>query len=77
MLLRKGIYPYEYVDNWQKFNETSLPSKQDFYSNLNMEDIDDIDYRRGNNVSKRFELENLRDYHDLYVQSDTLLLADV
>ena len=77
MLLRKGIYPYEYVDNWKKFNETSLPSKQDFYSNLNMEAIDDIDYRHGNNVSKRFELENLRDYHDLYVQSDTLLLADV
>ena len=57
--------------------ETSLPSKEDFYSNLNMENIDDIDYRHGNNVFKRFELENLGYYHDLYVQSDTLLLADV
>ena len=71
------IYPYEYVDCWEKFNEKSLPSKEDFYSNLNMEDIDDIDYRHGNNVFKGFKLENLGDYHDLYVQSDTLLLADV
>ena len=76
-MLRKGVYPYEYVDNWERFNETSLPSKKDFYSNLNMEDIDDIDYRHGNNVFKGFKLENLGDYHDLYVQSDTLLLADV
>ena len=77
LLLRKGVYSYEYVDNWERFNETSLPSKKDFYSNLNMEDIDDIDYRHGNNVFKGFKLENLGDYHDLYVQSDTLLLADV
>ena len=65
------------MDSWKKFNETSLPSKEDFYSNLNMENIDDIDYRHSMNVFKRFELENLGDYHDLYVQSDTLLLADV
>ena len=77
LLLRKGVYPYEYVDNWEKFNKISLPSKEDFYSNLNMEDISDIDYRCVNNVFKRFKLENLGDYHDLYVQSDTLLLADV
>ena len=77
LLLRKGDYPYEYIDSWEKFNETSLPSKEDFYSNLNMEVIDDIDYRHGNNVFKGFKLENLGDYHDLYVQSDTLLLADV
>ena len=77
LLLRKGVYPYEYMDSWEKFNETSLPSKKDFYSNLNMENIDDIDYRHGNNVFKRFKLKNLGEYHDLYVQSDTLLLADV
>ena len=73
LLLRKGVYPYEYMDSWEKFNETSLLSKEDFYSNLNMEDIGDIDYRHGNNVYKGFKLENLGDYHDLYVQSDTLL----
>ena len=76
-MLRKGIYPYEYMDSWEKFNEKILRSKEDFYSNLNMEDIDDIDYRHGNNVFKIFKLENLGDYHDISVQSDTLLLADV
>ena len=77
LLLRKGVYPYEYMDNWERFNETLLPSKESFYSNLYMEDIDDIDYRHGNNVFKKFKLNNLGDYHDLYVQSDTLLLAAV
>ena len=66
LLLRKGVYPYEYVDNWERFSEISLPSKEDFYSNLNMEDINDIDYRHANNIFKRFELENLGQYHDLY-----------
>ena len=65
------------MDSWENINMTSLPSKKEFYSNLIMEDIDDIDYRHGNNVFNKFELENLGDYHDLYVQSDTLLLADV
>ena len=77
LLLRKSVYPYEYMDNWERFNETSLPSKESFYSNLNMENIDDIDYRHGNNVFNKFKLNNLGEYHDLYVQCDTLLLADV
>ena len=67
LLLRKGVYPYEYADTWENFSEISLPSKEDFYSNLNMEDISDIDYRHANNVFKVFKLENLGDYHDLYV----------
>ena len=77
LLLRKVVYPYEYMDNWERFDETSLPNKEYFYSKLNMENIDDIDYRHGNNVFKRFKLKNLGEYHDLCVQSDTLLLADV
>ena len=77
LLLRKGVYPYEYMDNWERFNETSLPNKESFYNSLNIENIDDIDYRHGNNVFKRFKFKNLREYHDLIVQSDTLLLADV
>ena len=77
LLLRKGVYPYEYMDNWERFDETSLPSKESFYSNLNMENIEDIDYRHGNNIFKIFNLKNIGEYHDLYVQSDTLLLADV
>ena len=77
LLLRKGIYPYEYMDNWERFDETLLPDKTSLYNSLNMENIDDIDYRHGNNVFKKFKLKNLGEYHDLYVQSDTLLLADV
>ena len=77
LLLRKGVYPNEYADTWERFSEISLPSKEDFCSNLNMEDISGIDYRHANNVFKVFKLENLGDYLDLYVQSDTLLLADV
>ena len=77
LLLRKGVYPYEYMDNWGRFDETSLPDKEAFYSNLNMEDIMDIDYRHSNNVFKKFKLKNLGESHDLYVQSDTLLLTDV
>ena len=73
----RGVYPYEYMESWERLNETPLPSKKEFYSNLNMEDIDEIDYRHGNNVFKSFKLEKLGDYHDLYVKSDTLLLADV
>ena len=52
LLLREGVYPYEYSDNWERFDETSLPDKESFYSSLNMENIDDIDYRHGNNVFK-------------------------
>ena len=76
-LLRKGVYPYEYMDSWGRFDETSLPNKEDFYCSLNMEDITDIDYRLAKKVFKEFKLNNLGDYHDLYVQSDTLLLADL
>ena len=76
LLLRKGVYPYEYMDNWERFDET-LPDKESFYSSLNMVNIDDIGYRLGNNVFKKLKLKNLGEYHDLYVQGDTLLLADV
>ena len=61
LLLRKGVYPYEYMDTWEKSSEISLPSKKDFYSNLNMENINDSDYRYANNVFKGFKLENLGD----------------
>ena len=54
LLLRKGVYPYEYMDIRERFDETSLPGKESFYSSLNMENIDDIDYRHGNNVFKKF-----------------------
>ena len=77
LLLQKGVYPYKYMDSWGKFDETTLPSKEVFYSNLNLEDISDEDYTHTQKVWDVFEINNIGDYHDLYVQSDTLLLADV
>ena len=77
LLLRKDVYPYEYMDHSKKFNETSLPGKEDFYNHLNMEDITDADYVHAKRVCKDFEIKYLGEYHDLYVQIDTLLLADV
>ena len=78
MLLRKGVYPYQYTDSWERFDETSLPDKKKaFYSELYLEDITDKDYTHAQKVFEEFNLKNLGDYHDLYVQSDTLLLADV
>ena len=77
MLLRKGVYPHKYIDSWEKLNETSLPDKEDFYNSLNMKGITSIDYRHAKRLYKEFKVSNLGDYHDLYIQSDTLLLADV
>ena len=65
------------MDDWKKFNETSLPEKEDLYSHLNMEDITDENYGHAKRVRKVFEIKCLGEYHDLYVQSNTLLLADV
>ena len=77
MLLRKGVYPYEYIDAWDKFNGKVLPGKESFYSNLTLENISEIDYAHANNIFKKFNINNLGEYHDLYVRSDTLLLADI
>ena len=77
LLLRKGVYPYEYMDSWERFNEKLLPDQEALYSSLNMEDITDVDDRHAKRVFKNFNNKNLGDYHHLYVQSDTLLLADV
>ena len=77
ILLRKGVYPYEYMDSWEKFNETVLPPKNDCYSILNLEDISNEDYAHAQILWDVFEIKNLGEYHDLYVQSDTFLLADV
>ena len=65
------------MDEWEKFNETSFPKKEDIYSHLSMENITDADYAHAKRVCKGFEAKDLGEYHDLYVQSDTLLLADV
>ena len=78
-MLRKGVYPYEYMDSWKSFDETWLPEKEDFYRflHLNMKDITDANYKHAKRMWKDFEIKKLGDYHDLYVHGDTLLLADV
>ena len=68
LLLRKGIYHYEHVDDWQKFNKISLPEKEEFYSNLKMEDITDADCMQAKRACKDLEINELREYHDLYLK---------
>ena len=63
-MLRKGACHYQYMDDSEKFNSTSLPKKEDFYSHLNMEDITDTDYAHAKRVCKYFEIKNLGEYHD-------------
>ena len=65
------------MDSWERFDEISFPDKEGFYSSLNMEDTTDVDHRHAKRVFKTLNNKNLGDHHDLYVQSDTLLLADV
>ena len=77
LLYKKGIYPYEYVDSFEKFAETSLPSKEEFYSSLNDQHISEEEYTHAKEVWKTFDCKTLGDYHDLYVKTDVALLADV
>ena len=77
LLLRKGVYPYEYMDSWKRFNEIESPSKDKFYSTLNLEDISANDYAHAINVWNSFNINNLGEYHDLYVKLDTALLGDI
>ena len=77
LLLRNGDYTYEYMNSWERFDKTSLPDKEAFYSSLNMGDITDVDHRHAKRIFKNLSNKNLGDYYDLYLQSDTLLLADV
>ena len=76
LMARKGVYPYDHMDSFDKFNE-KLPTKEAFYSVLNNEHISDEDYKNAQNVWNTFSLKNMGEYHDLYLKSDVLLLADV
>ena len=77
LLLRKGVYPYDYMGGYDKLFETKLPSVKDFYSKLNDEDISPENYTHAQSVWNHFGCKTMRDYHDLYLKSDILLLADV
>ncbi|XP_068709676.1 uncharacterized protein [Montipora foliosa] len=76
LMSKKGVYPYDFMDSFDKFNE-KLPSKEDFYSILNDEHITDKDYQHAQTVWDTFSLKNMGEYHDIYLKSDILLLADV
>ena len=65
------------MDSWERFDEILLPNKEDYDSSPNMENITSVDYRHARRIFKNFNNKNMGDYHDVYVQSDTLLLADV
>ena len=77
LLLRKGVFPYDWFDNFGKLSSTSLPPKEAFHSILNDSGISEEDYQHAQKVWKTFNMKTMRDYHDLYLKSDVLLLSDV
>lgn len=77
LLTRKGVYPYSYMDSFDKFKETSLPPKEEFFNDLTKKHISDEDYSFVHNLWDSFHLNNLGELHDLYMDSDVLLLTDV
>ena len=77
LMKEKGVYPYDYMDAVEKFAEKRLPKREDFYSLLTDEDISDEEYRHAQKVWDTFGIENMGQYHDLYLKSDVLLQADV
>ena len=77
LVTKKGVYPYDYVTDLSTLAETQLPLKEEFYSKLNDENISEDDYKHAIKVWNTFDCKTIRDYHDLYLKSDVLLLADV
>ena len=77
LLVRKWVYPYEYLTSWDKFMETQLPPKEAFHSSLNISDISECDYEHAQKVWRAFSLKNLGEYHDLYLKTDVILLANM
>ena len=76
LMKKKGVYPYDYMDSFSRFNENQLPKREEFYSILNDTDISD-DYKHAQEVWDAFKIRNLREYRDLYLKTDVLPLADV
>ena len=77
LLFRKGVFPYDWTNAWEKFDRTSLPSRKDFYSLLSQQNITKEDYEHAQKVWQIFEMKNFGEYHDLYLETDVLLLANV
>ena len=77
LLTKKGIYPYEYITDWDNFKETKLPLKEAFYGKLNMSGVSKEDYEHANRTWKEFGLTDLGEYHNLYLKTDVILLSNV
>ena len=77
LLIQKGIYPYEYMTDWDKFKEMKLPLREAFYSKLNMAGVREEDYEHACRVWKEFGLKDLGEYHNLYLKTDVILLANI
>ena len=77
LLTRKGVYPYEYMSSWDRFEDTKLPPIESFYSSLNMNKINESNYKHAQQVWEEFRVRNIGDYQDLYLRTDVLLLANV
>ena len=77
LLIRKGIYPYEYMDSWDRFEETILPPKKSFYSTLSMSGVSETDYEHARKVWREFGINDMGEYHDLYLKTDVILLTNV
>ena len=77
LLFHKGVYPYKCMDSWDRFEEAKLPGIERFYSNLNMSGISDSDYEHAFRVWREVRIRNMGEYHDLYLRTDVVLLADV
>ena len=74
---QKGVYPYDYMDCFEKLNLTELPTKDEFFSVLDDQHITNREYHHARQVWETFNLKNMGEYHDLYLKCDVLLLADV
>ncbi|XP_025406050.1 uncharacterized protein LOC112680226 [Sipha flava] len=77
LVIRKGVFPYEYINCWEKLNETSLPPKSKFYNSLTDDHISKKDYIHACEVWKKFNIKTIGEYSDLYLLTDILLLSDV
>ena len=77
LLTRKGVFPYEYIDSYEKLNEIVIPNRMHVFSTLTQEEISILDYEHAKYVWNVFQCKNLKEYLYLYLLSDVLLLADV
>ena len=77
LMSQKGLYPYDFMDSFEKFDQTELPTKEQFYNILNDQHITNEEYDHARKVWETFNIMTMGEYHDLYLKSDVLLLADV